>query len=113
MVEVERFSDLRIMQVETLMPDRPKVRFQTKKDTGVYAVRRRSRFASGTRLFIKRGFASEPETVLLRKKDLTSLKKAKLESAKGKGPIPGQKGPRETFKRDTGTTEGVGGVFSQ
>ena len=48
--------------VEPLMPDRSKVRFQTKRDTGVCAVRGRSRFASGTCLLIRRACASEPET---------------------------------------------------
>ena len=46
--------------VEPLMPDRPKVRFQTKRDMGVYAVHARSRFAFGTRLLIRR--ASDPAT---------------------------------------------------
>ena len=79
------------------MPDRPKVRFQTKRDTGVYAVRGRSRFASGTRLLIRRDCASEPAT------------------ATREGLRPG---PRESFKRDTvdlapGVIEGMCGVFSQ
>ena len=55
------------IQVELLMPDRPKVRFQTKRDTGVYAVHRRSRFTSGTCVLIRRDCASEPETALHRK----------------------------------------------
>ena len=42
----ERFNDLSGYTVEPLMPDRSKVRFQTKGDTGVYAVRGWSRFAS-------------------------------------------------------------------
>ena len=40
------------MQVEPLMPDRLIVRFQTKRDTGVYAVRGGSRFTFGTRLLM-------------------------------------------------------------
>ena len=49
--------------VEPLMPDRPKLRLQTKWNTGVYAVRgARSRFASGTRLLIRRACDSEPKT---------------------------------------------------
>ena len=44
------------------MPDRPKVRFQTKRATRVYAVRGRWRFAFGTRLLIRRDCASEPAT---------------------------------------------------
>ena len=40
--------------VEPLMLDRSKLKFQTKRDTGVYAVRGQSRFASGTRLLIGR-----------------------------------------------------------
>ena len=44
----------RAMQVELLIPDRPKVRFQTKKNTEVYAVRGSSRFTSRTpRLLIR------------------------------------------------------------
>ena len=58
---LERFSNLGVYAVESLMPDRPKVRFQTKRDTGVYAVCGRSRFTSGTRLFIRRDCASKPE----------------------------------------------------
>ena len=50
------------MQVEPLMLDRPKVRDQTKRDTGVYAVRGMLRFTSGTRLLIKLDCASELET---------------------------------------------------
>ena len=46
--------------VEPLMPERSKVRRQTKRDMGVYATRRWWRFASGTRLFIRRACASEP-----------------------------------------------------
>ena len=49
------------------MPDRSKVRFQTKRDTRAYAVRGRSEFVSGTRLLIRRDRASEPVTVQLRK----------------------------------------------
>ena len=53
------------------MPDRPNVIFQTKRDSGVYAVRRGSWFPSvtGTRDEVT------PE------ENPTSLKKAKLESA--------------------------------
>ena len=43
------------------MPDRPKVRDQTKTDTEVYAVSW-WRFTSGTRLFISLNCASELET---------------------------------------------------
>ena len=39
--ELERFSDPWGYVVEPLMPARPKVRDQTKRDTGVYAVRGR------------------------------------------------------------------------
>ena len=67
--------------VEPLMPDRAKV--SSKRDTVVYAVRGRSRFASGTRLLIRRGCASEPVTA---EEDPTSLKKPKLESATRAGP---------------------------
>ena len=56
------FDDLWGYVDEPLMPDRSKVRFQTKRDTGVYAVRGWSRLASGTRLFIRRDCASEPVT---------------------------------------------------
>ena len=55
----ERFNDLWSYAVEPLMPDRPKVRFQTKNATGVYAVRGRWKFTSGTRLLIRRDCASE------------------------------------------------------
>ena len=48
--------------VEPIMSDRFKVRRQVKRDTAVYAVRGRWRFASGTRLLIRRTCASEPET---------------------------------------------------
>ena len=68
MVGLQRFDDLWGYAVEPLMPDRPKVRFQTKRDTGVYAVPWTS-FAFGTRLLIR-----TPE------EGLTSLKKLKLES---------------------------------
>ena len=54
MVGLERFNDLYDYTVEPLMPDRPKVKFQTKRDTGVYAVRGWS--------IIRRDCASEPET---------------------------------------------------
>ena len=56
------FDDPWDYAVEPLMPDRSKVRFQTKRDTGVYAMRRESWFASGTRLLTRRPCASEPET---------------------------------------------------
>ena len=46
--------------VEPLMPDRFQVRFQTKRDTGVYTVRGRSMFAFGTRLLIRYACASAP-----------------------------------------------------
>ena len=61
-VGLERFSDFRGSAVEPLMPDRPKVKFQTKRDTAVYAVRRRSRFATKTRLLTRRDCASDPAT---------------------------------------------------
>ena len=48
--------------VELLMPDRSKVRHQTKRDKGVFAAHRRSRFASETRMLIECACASEPET---------------------------------------------------
>ena len=76
-------DDLWGYAVEPLMPDRPKVTFQTKRDTGVYAVHGWSRFASRTRLLISRACASEPETVrdgVSPEEDPTSLKMAKLES---------------------------------
>ena len=41
------------LQVDPLMPDRPKVRDQTKRDKG---------FTSGTRLFNRHDCESEPET---------------------------------------------------
>ena len=44
------------------MPDRSKVIFQTKRDTGVSTVRERSRYASVTRLLIRRDCASEAAT---------------------------------------------------
>ena len=50
------------MQVELLMPDRPKMRDLIKEDMAVYAVRRRWRFSSRTRLLITRDWASEPVT---------------------------------------------------
>ena len=46
--------------VETLMPDRSKMRRQTKRDTGVYAASGPWRFTSRTPLFIRRACASEP-----------------------------------------------------
>ena len=55
-------SDPWVYAVEPLMSDRSNVRHQTKRDTGVYAARGRSRFASRTRLLIRRACASEPET---------------------------------------------------
>ena len=58
------FDDLWGYAVEPLMRDRPKVRSQTKRDTGVYASRcGRLWFASGTSLLIRRACASDPETV--------------------------------------------------
>ena len=61
-VVLERFSDLWGYAVEPLMPTRSKVRFQTKRGMGVYPVHGRSRFASGTRLLIRRDCTSEPVT---------------------------------------------------
>ena len=76
------FDDLWGYAVEPLMPDRPKVRFQTKRDTGVYAVRGWSRYASGTRLLIRSACASEPawqrRDSVTPEQDPTSLKKAKV-----------------------------------
>ena len=48
--------------VEAHVPERSKVRFQTKWDTGVYTMRGRSGFAFGTCLLIRRGCASIPVT---------------------------------------------------
>ena len=67
-VGLEPNSDLWGYAVEPLMADRPKVRFQTIKDTGIYAVRW-SRFASGTHLFIRRDCASVPVAALFRKRN--------------------------------------------
>ena len=53
--------------VEPLMPDKSTVSIQTKRDTGVYAVRGRPRFASGPRLLIRRACASKQATAKLRK----------------------------------------------
>ena len=61
-VGLECFNDLWGYAVEPLMSDRSKVRFHTKRDTGVYAVRGWSRFASGTRLFIRRDCVSKHAT---------------------------------------------------
>ena len=55
-------NDLWGYAVEPLTPDRSKVSRQTKQDTGVYASRGRWRFASGTRLFIRRPCAGKPVT---------------------------------------------------
>ena len=41
------------VQVEPIMPDRLKVRDQTRRDTGVYSVRGRSWFIFGTRLLVR------------------------------------------------------------
>ena len=111
------------VQVEPLIPDRPKERDQTKRDTRVYTMRGRSIFTSGTRLYIRRdrgsergrlswhqhnmkGFdidnclsGSEPDSVTP-EKDPISLKKAELRSAQSEGAryranyLPG---PREPF----------------
>ena len=64
MVGLERFNNPWVYAAEPLMPDRPKVRDQTKRDKGAYTytVRERSRITSGTRLLIKCDCASEPET---------------------------------------------------
>ena len=56
------FNDPWGYAVEPLMADRSKVRCQTKRDTGVYALHERLGFAFGTRLLIRRVCASEPET---------------------------------------------------
>ena len=63
MVQLERVSNVwGCADQESLTPDRPKVRFGTKRDTGVYAVRGRSKFTSKMRLLIRRDYASEPVT---------------------------------------------------
>ena len=84
--------------LEPLMPDRSKVRCQSKWDTEVYAARGEWRFASGTRQLIRRVCTSDvsvhqtclcngtsdsvtPEEDL----SLLSLKKAKLEPATREG----------------------------
>ena len=79
------FNDPWCYAVETLMSVRSKVRFQTKRDTGVYAVGGRSAFASRTRLLIRRGCANEP-VMALPEEDPTSLKMGKLESVTPEGP---------------------------
>ena len=48
--------------VEPLMPDRTKVRRQTKRDKEVYTARRLWRFASRTRLYVRHTGASELAT---------------------------------------------------
>ena len=58
---LKRFNDVWGYAVKPLMPDRSKLRFQTKRDTGVYAVRGRSRIASGC-LLIGRDCANKPVT---------------------------------------------------
>ena len=75
------------MQVEPHMPDRPKMRDQTKKDTGVYAVCGRLRFTSGTRLLIRLDRASAPVTT---EEGPTSLKSPSRGQHNRRGPIPGQ-----------------------
>ena len=62
MVGLECFNDLWGYAVDPLMPVRSKVRFQTKRDTGVYTVREWSKFASRMRLLIRRDCASETQT---------------------------------------------------
>ena len=56
----------RAKQVEPLMADRFKVRFQSKRDTGACAVREWSRLDSGTCPLIKRDCASAPEQIRYR-----------------------------------------------
>ena len=53
-------NDLWGYTLEPLMPGRSKVRFQTKRDTGVYAVRGWLRFTSRTCLLLRHDCASEP-----------------------------------------------------
>ena len=60
-VGLDRFSDP-WGYAGRAMPDRPKVRDQTKRDMGVYAVHGRSRFTSGTRPLIRRDCTSDPAT---------------------------------------------------
>ena len=61
-VGLEYYSDLWGYAVEPLMPDRPKMRDQTKKHMGVYAVRATWYFSFGLRLLTTRDCASEPGT---------------------------------------------------
>ena len=106
MVDLERFNDLWGYAIEPLVHDRSKVRSPTKRDTGVYVLRRWSPLASGTRLLNRLACASEPVTVYVSTEEDHLLKKAKLESAKsGEGGrryrancLPE---PRKLFKRDT------------
>ena len=88
------------------MSNRPKVRDQTKRDTGVCAARRRWRFTSGTRLLIRHDCELTRDGV-----------SARLRS--GRGPLPGQlsataAGTVQTRYRVPGTSGGEGkGVFLQ
>ena len=61
MVGLERFDDLWGYAVEPLMLDRPKM-ISDQAGPGVYAVRGWLRFASGTRLLIRRDCTREPGT---------------------------------------------------
>ena len=61
-VGLECFDDIWCYAGNPLVPDGPKVRLPTKRDTGVYAVRGWSRFAFETLLLIRRAFTSEPVT---------------------------------------------------
>ena len=74
-----------------------------------YAERGWSKFASGTRLLIRRAYTGEPSDDVTPEEDSTSLKKAKVSNMEG---------TRYPFKRDTvdlapGATEESGGVFIQ
>ena len=60
------------------------------RDTGVYAVCGKSRFASRKHLKHQTWLCTRASDGVTPKEDPTSLKKAKLEWAKGRGPIPGQ-----------------------
>ena len=71
--------------IEPLMPDRLKVKFQTKRNTRVYAVRDSSRFASETPSVLQTCLCKRTSEGVTPEEDPTSLKKAKLESATCEG----------------------------
>ena len=83
MVGLVRFDNLWGYAVEPLIPDRPKVRFHTKRNTGVYAVGGWSRFAYETRLLIRRACASQSRTPPFKKR-------LNWTPSQGRGPISGQ-----------------------